>query len=118
MVSVVLDVLLKVTDGVAEVEVCPLLKVQFRLTPIDEVLVKLTVRGEQPIESLIVKPGVGLAIVLNVIRKVSCVHPCTLDVTNSYIRESSGPLMVSEGIDIPVAVLRTELPVPFKIRQL
>ncbi len=118
MVSVVLDVLLKVTDGVAEVEVCPLLKVQFRLTPIDEVLVKLTASGEQPNESLIVKPGVGLAIVLNVIRSVSRVHPCTLDVTNSYIKESSGPLMVSEGIDIPVAVLRTELPVPFKIRQL
>ena len=62
--------------------------------------------------------GVALAIVLKVMRKVSCVHPCTLDVTNSYIKESSGPLMVSEGIDIPVAVLRTELPVPFKIRQL
>ncbi len=51
-------------------------------------------------------------------RSVSCVHPCTLDVTNSYIRESSGPLMVSDGMDMPVAVLRTVLPVPFNMRQL
>jgi hypothetical protein len=62
--------------------------------------------------------GVALAIVLKVMRKVSSVHPCTLDVTNSYIKESSGPLMVSAGIDIPVAVLRTVLPVPFNMRQL
>lgn len=75
IVSKVLDVLLNVTDGVAEVDVCPLLKVQLRLTPVDEVLVKLTVSAVQPNESLIVKPGVGLAIVLNVMRRVSRVQP-------------------------------------------
>ena len=75
IVSKVLEVLLKVTDGVAEVDVCPLLNVQFRLTPVDEVLVKLTVSAVQPNESLIVKPGVGLAIVLNVMRRVSRVQP-------------------------------------------
>ncbi len=75
IVSKVLDVLLNVTDGVAEVDVCPLLKVQFRLTPVDEVLVKLTTSAVQPNESLIVKPGVGLAIVLNVMRRVSRVQP-------------------------------------------
>jgi hypothetical protein len=111
-------VLLKVTDGVAEVEVCPLLNVQFRLTPAVEVLVKLTVSGVQPNESLIVKPGVGLAIVLNVMRKVSCVHPCTLDVTNSYIKESDEFVSVSAGIDVPVEVFRTDDPVPLRILQL
>ena len=66
---------MNVTDGVAEVEVCPLLKLQLKLTPVDEVLVKLTASDVHPIESLIVNPGVGLAIVLNVMRRVSRVQP-------------------------------------------
>ena len=67
--------LMNVTDGVAEVEVCPLLKVQLKLTPVDEVLVKLTASGVHPNESLIVNPGVGLAMVRKVMRRVSRVQP-------------------------------------------
>ena len=118
MVSVVLDVLMNVTDGVAEVDVCPLLKLQLKLTPVDEVLVKFTESGVHPNESLMVKPGLGFAIVLNVIRRVSRVQLCTLAVTNSYIRESDALVNVSAGIDVPVDDLRMPLPVPLSMRQL